>query len=88
MAFGRTPISIEKRSGSPSPGRSVMSRSGSPTGTIFAASMAAEYHWPIESRTASSSTAWRPTRWMITGGGILPGRKPATRMLRPSSRAA
>ena len=50
--------------------------------------MAAEYQPPIDSRTASSSTASRPTRWMITGGGTLPLRKPGMRMLRPSARAA
>ena len=88
MASGRTPISIEKRSGSPSPGSSARLRSGSPTGTTFAPSIAAEYQPAIDSRTASSSTASRPTRWMITGGGTLPVRKPGTRRLRPSALAA
>ena len=37
-------------------------------------------------RTASSSTASRPTRLMITGGGTLPLRKPGTRRSRPSAR--
>ena len=50
--------------------------------------MAAEYQPAIDSRTASSSTASRPTRWMITGGGTLPLRKPGMRRLRPSARAA
>ena len=40
---GRTPISIENVSGWPWPGSSPMSSSGSPTGTIAAASIAAEY---------------------------------------------
>ena len=61
---------------------------GSPTGTIAAASIAAVYQPPIDSRTASSSTASRPTRLITTGGGALPARKPGTRMLRPSARAA
>ena len=50
--------------------------------------MAAEYQAPIESRTASSSTASRPTRLMTTGAGALPARKPGTRMERASDRAA
>ena len=53
-----------------------------------APSIAAVYQPAIDSRTASSSTASRPTRWMITGGGTLPVRKPGTRRLRPSARAA
>jgi hypothetical protein len=53
-----------------------------------AASIAAVYQEPIEPRTASSSTASRPTRWMTTGAGALPARKPGTRRLRPSERAA
>src|SRR4051794_1841864 len=53
-----------------------------------AASTAAAYQLPRESRTASSSTAARPTRWMTTGGGALPARKPGTRRLRASWRAA
>ena len=65
-----------------------MSRSGSPTGTMRAASIAARYQPPSDSRTASSSTASRPTRWMTTGGGALPARKPGTRRLRASWRAA
>src|SRR5688572_14749270 len=65
-----------------------MSSSGSPTGTIAASSIAAEYQAPIESRTASSRTASRPTRLITTGAGALPARKPGTRMLRPSARAA
>jgi hypothetical protein len=40
---GRTPISIENFSGSPCRGRSPRSRSGSPTGTMAAASIAALY---------------------------------------------
>ena len=63
------------------PGRSPRSSSGSPTGAIRAASIAAVYQAPIESRTASSRTASRPMRWTITGGGALPARKPGTRML-------
>src|SRR5215204_839363 len=65
-----------------------MSSAGSPIGTIAALSIAAEYQAPIESRTASSSTASRPTRLITTGAGALPARKPGTRMLRPSARAA
>ena len=87
-ARGRTPISIENVSGWPWPGSSPMSSSGSPTGTIAASSIAAEYQAPIESRTASSSTASRPTRLITTGAGALPARKPGTRRLRPSARAA
>ena len=88
VAVGRTPISIENVSGWPWPGSSPMSSCGSPTGTIAAASIAAEYQAPIESRTASSSTASRPMRLITTGAGALPARKPGTRMLRPSARAA
>ena len=87
FAFGRTPISIENFSGSPWRGRSPRSRSGSPTGTIAAASIAALYQVPMKSRTASSSTAWRPMRLITTGAGALPARKPGTRSVRPSSRA-
>src|SRR5215211_4600783 len=87
-ACGRTPISIENVSGWPWPGSSPMSSSGSPTGTIAASSIAAEYQAPIESRTASSSTASRPMRLITTGAGALPARKPGTRRLRPSARAA
>ena len=88
MAVGRTPISIAKVSGWPWRGSSPMSSAGSPTGTIAASSIAALYHEPIESRTASSSTASRPIRWITIGGGALPARKPGTRRLRPSWRAA
>ena len=84
FAFGRTPISIENFSGSPWRGRSPRSRSGSPTGTIAAASIAALYQVPMKSRTASSSTAWRPMRLITTGAGALPARKPGTRSVRPS----
>ena len=65
-----------------------MSMSGSPTGTTCASSIAARYQLPSDSRTASSSTASRPTRLITTGGGALPARKPGTRMLRASSFAA
>ncbi len=65
-----------------------MSSCGSPTGTTCAESIAAEYQVPIESRTASSSTASRPIRWTITGGGALPARKPGTRRPCPSRLAA
>ena len=88
VASGRTPISIEKFSGWPCDGSSPRSSSGSPTGTIAASSIAAEYQSPIESRTASSSTASRPTRLMTTGAGALPARKPGTRIERPSAFAA
>ena len=48
----------------------------------------ARYQPPSDSRTASSSTASRPTRLITIGGGALPARKPGTRMLRASAFAA
>src|SRR5215212_9313468 len=53
-----------------------MSSDGSPTGTIAAWSIAAEYHDAIESRTASSSTASRPIRLITIGAGALPAGHP------------
>ena len=87
-ALGRTPISIVKVSGWPCGGRSPSLTSGSPTGWMPAASIASRYHWPSAPRTASSRTASRPKRWMTTGGGTLPLRKPGIRRSRPSVRAA
>ena len=89
LAVGRTPISIEKRSGSPSPGSSPRSRLGlADRDDRRRRRWRRVYQPPIDSRTASSSTASRPTRWMITGGGTLPLRKPGMRRSRPSARAA
>ena len=53
-----------------------------------AASIASTYQRPSDLRTASSSTAARPTRWMTTGAGILPRRKPGIRIWRESVLAA
>ena len=79
---GRTPISIEKAQRlRPRPGRSPTSRSGSPTGAIPASSIASTYQLPSELRSASSSTASRPSRRMTTGGGTLPLRKPGIAQL-------
>ena len=83
-AFGRTPISIENVSGSPSPGMSPTFSSGSPTGAMPASSIAATYQRPSEERIVSSSTASRPMRRMTTGGGTLPLRNPGMRSSDPS----
>ena len=89
MAVGRTPISIEKASGSPWPGTSSAKlMSGSPMGAMPAVSMASMYHSLSEERSASSNTASRPRRRMTTGGGTLPLRKPGMRSWPPSLRAA
>ena len=87
VAVGRTPISMVKVSGWPSPGRSPTSSSGSPTGWMPAASIASRYQRPIAPRTVSSSTLSRPMRWITTGGGTLPLRKPGIRRFWPSCRA-
>src|SRR3954463_5882952 len=76
-----------KVSGSPSGGRAPRSSLGSPTGAMSAALIASTYQRPIVSRTASSRTASRPMRRMITGAGTLPLRNPGTRRLAPSWRA-
>ena len=88
VAVGRTPTSMENCSGLPSSGRSPRSSLGSPTGSTPASSMACTYQRESPSRTASSSSALRPTRRMTTGGGTLPLRNPGMRRLRPTSRAA
>ena len=87
-AFGSTPISIENSSAWPCGGRSPRSTFGSPTGTMPAVSIASEYQLESVSRTASSSTASRPTRCSTSGAGTLPLRKPGSFSSRPSWRAA
>ncbi len=87
VAAGRTPISIEKLSASPSAGGSPRSSFGSPTGLMPEVSIASRYQSTSVSRIASSSTASRPMRWMTSAGGTLPLRKPGIFMLRPRSRA-
>ena len=52
-----------------------------------AASIASRYQRPIAPRTVSSSTLSRPMRWITTGGGTLPLRKPGMRRFWPSWRA-
>ena len=83
-ALGSTPISIENSSASPCGGRSPSSTCGSPTGTMPAVSIASEYQLESVSRTASSSTASRPMRWITSGAGTLPRRKPGSFSSRPS----
>jgi hypothetical protein len=80
VAVGRTPISIVKVSGWPSPGKIAdvelgvadgmdAGRRRSPRGTSG----------PSRPRTVSSRTLSRPMRWITTGGGTLPLRKPGMR---------
>ncbi len=83
-AFGSTPISIENSSAWPCGGSSPRSSCGSPTGTMPALSIASEYQLESVSRTASSSTTSRPIRWMTSGAGTLPRRKPGSFSSRPS----
>ena len=52
-----------------------------------ARSIASEYQLESVSRTASSSTASRPMRWITSGAGTLPRRKPGSFSSRPSWRA-
>ncbi len=52
-----------------------------------AVSIASEYQRESVSRTASSSTASRPTRCSTSGAGTLPLRKPGSFSSRPSLRA-
>ena len=47
-------------------------------------SIASEYQLESVSRTASSSTASRPMRWITSGAGTLPRRKPGSFSSRPS----
>ena len=61
---------------------------GSPTGVIPVSSSARSYHSGSESRSACSSTASRPTRWITSSAGTLPRRKPGICISRPSCRAA
>ncbi len=53
-----------------------------------ASASASSYQPGSPLRTASSSTASRPTCWSTTSAGTFPLRKPGTRILRPSSAAA
>jgi hypothetical protein len=87
-ALGRTPISIANVSGPPSAGAPVTSRRGWPTNAIPASSSAVRHQRFRPSCTARSTTVSRPRRCITIGGGTLPLRKPATRRLRPSWRAA
>ena len=65
-----------------------MSTDGLPTGARPASWMACSYHSGSARRTASSSTASRPTWRSTTSAGTLPLRKPGTFMSRPSTSAA
>ena len=47
--------------------------------------IASSYHSGSESRTACSSTASRPMRWITIAGGTLPLRKPGSFSSRPSA---
>ena len=90
VAFGVTETSIEKLSGSPWSGTWSRSTSsfGSPTVETPERRIASSYHSGSESRTACSSTASRPIRWITIGPGTLPFRKPGIRSSRPSAVAA
>ena len=72
---GRT-TSIEKASSSPSAGSSPTSSFGSPIALTPESSSARSYHSGSESRSACSTTASRPNRWITSCGGTLPLRKP------------
>ena len=61
---------------------------GSPTVVRPASLIACSYQLGSPRRTASSSTASRPTWRITTCGGILPERKPGTRISRPIAVAA
>src|SRR5215207_888673 len=87
-AGGTTPTSIVKASGAPFSGRSLRSTCGSPTVWIPASASASSYQPGRPCRTASSSTASRPTCRSTTSGGTLPLRNPGTRISRPSWDAA
>ena len=76
LAFGRTPTSIEKARSSPSAGRSPTSSLGSPIGLMPLSIRARSYHSGNESRSACSTTASRPIRWITIWGGTLPLRNP------------
>ncbi len=62
--------------------------SGLPTVAMPASWTASSYQPGSARRTASSSTASRPTCWSTTCGGTLPLRNPGTFMSRPISPAA
>ena len=64
-----------------------MSSFGSPTVETPERTIASSYHSGSESRTACSSTASRPIRWITIGPGTLPLRKPGIRSSRPSCAA-
>src|SRR3954451_9451134 len=82
------PTSIVNPSGDPFSGRSLRSICGSPTVFTPASVTASSYQLGSAWRTASSSTASRPTCWITTCGGTLPLRKPGTRISRPILPAA
>jgi hypothetical protein len=82
------PTSIEKPSGSPAAGSSSTFSSGSPTVATPDLITASSYHSGIESRTACSITASRPTRWITIAAGTFPLRKPGMRSSRPIAFAA
>ncbi len=87
MATGLTPTSIAKRRGSPSPGISVRSRFGSPTGLTPESIIACSYQSASDDSRVWVSTASRPSRCETISGGTLPLRKPGIFISPPSSEA-
>ena len=65
-----------------------MSSFGSPTGVTPESIIARSYHSGKPSRSASSMTASRPTRWRTSCGGTLPLRKPGSFISLAKLRAA
>ena len=65
-----------------------MSSFGSPTGVTPESIIARSYHSGNPSRSASSMTASRPTRWRTSCGGTLPLRKPGSFISLANVRAA